>query len=105
MPFAAPVVLQVLQPSTLAKDTSLRQPKAASSKSMVTLANISSPSWGIFLALARELPLPPKNDEARDIVVFNKYGYFCDSVTPFDLFPATGHVESVVCLTRQSDVI
>ena len=37
---------------------------------------------------------------ARDIVVFNKYGYFCDSVTPYDLFPATGHVESVVCLTK-----
>lgn len=38
---------------------------------------------------------------ARDIVIFNKVGYFCDSVTPFDLFPMTGHVESVVCLTRQ----
>lgn len=38
---------------------------------------------------------------ARDIVVFNKLGYFCDSVTPYDLFPMTGHVESVVCLTRK----
>ncbi len=38
---------------------------------------------------------------ARDIVEFNKQGYFCDSVTPFDLFPMTGHVESVVCLTRK----
>ncbi len=38
---------------------------------------------------------------ARDIVIFNKHGYFCDSVTPFDLFPMTGHVESVVCLTRK----
>ena len=37
---------------------------------------------------------------ARDIVAFNKQGYFCDEVIPFDLFPLTGHVESVVCLTR-----
>jgi len=40
---------------------------------------------------------------ARDIVEFGKYGYCTDSVTPFDLFPATGHVESVVCLTRRLD--
>jgi 23S rRNA (uracil1939-C5)-methyltransferase len=40
---------------------------------------------------------------ARDIVIFNKVGYFCDSVTPFDLFPMTGHVESVVCLERRLD--
>ena len=38
---------------------------------------------------------------ARDIVVFNKFGYFCNAVTPYDLFPMTGHVESVVCLTRK----
>ena len=38
---------------------------------------------------------------ARDIVIFNKVGYFCDNVTPYDLFPLTGHVESVVCLTRK----
>ena len=40
---------------------------------------------------------------ARDIVIFNKVGYFCDNVTPYDLFPLTGHVESVVCLTRAFD--
>ena len=38
---------------------------------------------------------------ARDVVIFNEKGYFCDSVTPYDLFPATGHVESVVCLSRE----
>ena len=37
---------------------------------------------------------------ARDVALFNKQGYFCDSVTPYDLFPMTGHVESVVCLKR-----
>ena len=38
---------------------------------------------------------------ARDMVVFRKFGYQGDEVTPFDLFPMTGHVESVVCLTRK----
>ena len=38
---------------------------------------------------------------ARDMVVFKKYGYEGKTVTPFDLFPLTGHVESVVCLSRE----
>ena len=42
---------------------------------------------------------------ARDVVLFRECGYDTDTVYPFDLFPCTGHVESVVCLTRQSDVI
>ena len=41
---------------------------------------------------------------ARDMVVLKKYGYVGNQVTPFDLFPMTGHVESVVCLTRRLDV-
>lgn len=38
---------------------------------------------------------------ARDAAIFKELGYTCGEVTPFDLFPLTGHVESVVCLTRQ----
>ena len=38
---------------------------------------------------------------ARDMVIFKQFGYTGDEVTPFDLFPMTGHVESVVCLTRK----
>lgn len=38
---------------------------------------------------------------ARDMTVFRQYGYEGSEVTPFDLFPMTGHVESVVCLTRK----
>ncbi len=38
---------------------------------------------------------------ARDAKWFQNLGYVCDKVTPFDLFPGTGHVESVVCLKRQ----
>ncbi len=37
---------------------------------------------------------------ARDCVWFRELGYEIGEVTPVDLFPRTGHVESVVCLTR-----
>ena len=38
---------------------------------------------------------------ARDCKIFAEYGYKTDKATPFDLFPRTGHVETVVCLTRE----
>ena len=41
---------------------------------------------------------------ARDMVTFKELGYVGGVVTPVDMFPATGHVESVVCLTRKGNV-
>ena len=38
---------------------------------------------------------------ARDMVVFADLGYTGEEVTPFDLFPMTGHVETIVCLCKQ----
>ena len=38
---------------------------------------------------------------ARDCAIFENLGYTCGEVTAVDLFPMTGHVESVVCLTRK----
>ncbi len=38
---------------------------------------------------------------ARDCAIFKELGYEIGKVTPVDLFPRTGHVESVVCLTRK----
>lgn len=40
---------------------------------------------------------------ARDCAVFKKLGFVSGEVTPFDLFPMTGHVESLVCLQRQTN--
>jgi len=40
---------------------------------------------------------------ARDCAVFAELGYEIGIVTPVDLFPRTGHVESVVCLRRCSE--
>ena len=38
---------------------------------------------------------------ARDLVRFTAGGYICGGVTPVDLFPRTGHVESVVLMSRE----
>ncbi len=40
---------------------------------------------------------------ARDALAFVKNGYNVNTVYPFDMFPRTGHVESLVCLTRQTN--
>ena len=40
---------------------------------------------------------------ARDVKRFSANGYMCEEAWGFDLFPHTGHVESVVCLTRTFD--
>jgi len=41
---------------------------------------------------------------ARDTALFCEKGYTVkDGVYPFDMFPFSGHVESVVCLTRRLD--
>ena len=38
---------------------------------------------------------------ARDCAIFAEKGYVTNEATPFDLFPRTGHVETVVCLSRK----
>ncbi|MBQ8255151.1 MAG: 23S rRNA (uracil(1939)-C(5))-methyltransferase RlmD [Clostridia bacterium] len=41
---------------------------------------------------------------ARDAKILVDSGYEMGTVTPVDMFPRTGHVETVVCLSRQIDV-
>ncbi len=37
---------------------------------------------------------------ARDVAILKTLGYTADTVYPFDLFPRTGHVETVLALTK-----
>jgi len=37
---------------------------------------------------------------ARDLVKFGEYGYITDAVTPVDMFPRTGHVETITLLSK-----
>ena len=41
---------------------------------------------------------------ARDAKWFSELGYEIGKVTPVNMFPRTGHVESVVCLTRHNEL-
>ncbi|MBR3863175.1 MAG: 23S rRNA (uracil(1939)-C(5))-methyltransferase RlmD [Clostridia bacterium] len=40
---------------------------------------------------------------ARDCAILKELGYKIGTVTPVDLFPRTGHVESLVCLSKQTN--
>ncbi len=40
---------------------------------------------------------------ARDVALLSSLGYAFGKITPVDLFPRTGHVESLVCLQRQTN--
>lgn len=40
---------------------------------------------------------------ARDVEIFERSGYLCSKAAPFDLFPRTSHVETVVLLSRKND--
>ena len=42
---------------------------------------------------------------ARDCTYFKALGYTIGEVQPVDMFPRTGHVESVVCLTRKKQAV
>ena len=42
--------------------------------------------------------------QIRDIKMFNKYGYYCDQLYPFDMFSHTTHIETVCLLSRKAPV-
>ena len=73
----------------------LDPPRAGCDEKLVDFASSLSPKRIVYIS-CNPATL------ARDVKRFNQNGYFCDTVWGFDLFPLTGHVESVVCLEKQT---
>ena len=71
----------------------LDPPRAGCDEELVNFVASLSPKRIVYISCN------PKT-LARDVARFIPLGYNTDEVTPVDMFPCTGHVESVVCLTR-----
>ncbi len=74
----------------------LDPPRKGCSESLLSFIATLAPSRIVYISCNPETL-------ARDCAVLSPLGYTLGAVTPFDLFPMTGHVESVVCLTRRLD--
>ena len=72
----------------------LDPPRAGCDEELVNFVASLSPKRIVYISCN------PKT-LARDVARFIPLGYNTDEVTPVDMFPCTGHVESVVCLTRK----
>ena len=72
----------------------LDPPRAGCSEELIKYVSSLSPERIVYISCnPRTL--------ARDVKLFREFGYKTDKVELFDLFAKTGHVESVVCLTRR----
>lgn len=72
----------------------LDPPRAGSSEELLRYIVKLSPRKIVYISCN------PKT-LARDVAILEPLGYTPGDVTPFDLFPATGHVETIVCLSKQ----
>lgn len=74
----------------------LDPPRSGSSEELLRFISKLSPKRIVYVSCN------PKT-LARDIVILRNLGFDTDTVYPYDLFPATGHVESLVCLQKQTN--
>ena len=72
----------------------LDPPRKGCTERLLTYVASLSPSRIVYISCNPETL-------ARDCAILAPLGYTPGVVTPVDLFPGTGHVESVVCLKRQ----
>ena len=71
----------------------LDPPRAGCDEKLVSYVSSLSPERIVYISCN-------PTTLARDVKRFREFGYSTDEVKAFDMFPMTGHVESVVCLTR-----
>ena len=74
----------------------LDPPRAGADSALLDTVAALSPSRLVYISCNPETL-------ARDIAYLGRYGFTPGVVTPFDLFPRTGHVESLVCLQKQTN--
>lgn len=73
----------------------LDPPRAGCDGRLVDFASSLSPKRIVYISCN-------PSTLARDVKRFSENEYVCDTVYGFDLFPLTGHVESLVCLERKN---
>ncbi|MBR5139870.1 MAG: 23S rRNA (uracil(1939)-C(5))-methyltransferase RlmD, partial [Clostridia bacterium] len=71
----------------------LDPPRAGCDEKLISFAASLSPKRIVYISCN-------PTTLARDAKKFKENGYVCDTVYGFDLFPHTGHVESLVCLEK-----
>lgn len=74
----------------------LDPPRAGLDPELISFASSLSPRKIVYISCN------PKT-LARDVKAFAELGYTANEVLPVDMFPGTGHVESLVCLRRQTN--
>jgi len=72
----------------------LDPPRAGCDERLVEYVSSLSPKRIVYISCN-------PNTLARDVKRFREFDYNTSAVNPFDMFPMTGHVESVVCLSRK----
>lgn len=72
----------------------LDPPRAGCAEDLIKFCVSLSPSRIVYISCNPQTL-------ARDAKLFENLGYSCGEVYPVDMFPGTGHVETIVCLCKQ----
>lgn len=72
----------------------LDPPRAGTTKAFIESACFLQPNRILYISC------DPKT-QARDLIVFKRFGYYTDEIHPVDIFPYTEHIETVALLTKR----
>lgn len=70
-------------------------PRSGSTEKFIESVNILSPSRVVYISCGPDTL-------ARDLAIFKKKGYKVEKIQPYDLFCFTGHVETVVLMSKMN---
>ena len=72
----------------------LDPPRAGSTESLLSFVASLCPKRIVYVSCNPQTL-------ARDVRIMKELGYYTDTVEGYDMFPMTGHVETIVCLCKQ----